>query len=103
MLASFASQYGDPTGYDWIVRAKLVGTHGETSRLLDVIYRAQLAPWSKKKVKSLIPDENHSEIDSRTIDFDDMDDFFGVNRREGESDGVETDDSDSMDEGSAVA
>lgn len=105
VLASFASQYGNPMAYPLILRAKLVGTHGETNRVLDIIYQAVLKPWNKN-VKSLFQGQDNQKQPQHMsqAEIEDWSDFLGLDDPKKENaDGSESNDSNSVDEGPAVA
>ena len=86
ILADFASQYGSPRQYTLIERAKLIGTFGATARLLDIIQQSTLAPYSGKKPKSVLPENQEDtkkedyELDS--MNTEDIDQALGLHRKE---------------------
>lgn len=89
ILADFASQYGSPRQYTLIERAKLIGTFGAVSRLLDIIQQSTLAPYSGKgrKPKSVLPEnrkntkkEDDYELDS--MNTEDINEALGLHRKE---------------------
>ena len=105
LLASFAGQYGSPTGYPLLVRAKLVGTYGVIARMLDVVQRNTIAPYASKNKppQMILPDPEKNREHRRGYDKNELDDILGVGRRgAGVNDG-ESFDSDSVDTGTAVS
>lgn len=89
ILADFASQYGSPRQYSILERAKLIGTFGAVSRLLDIIQQSTLAPYSGKgrKPKSVLPEnrkkpkkEDDYELDS--MNTEDINKALGLHRKE---------------------
>lgn len=105
LLASFAGQYGSPTGYPLLVRAKLVGTYGVVARMLDVVQRNTVAPYaSKNKPPQLIlPEPEKNREQRRGYDKNELDDILGIGRHgAGVNDG-EGFDSHSVDTGATVS
>ena len=105
LIASFAGQYGSPTGYPLLVRAKLVGTYGVIARMLDVVQRNIIAPYaSKNKPPQLIlPEPEKNREQRRGYDKNELDDILGIGRRGAGVEHGESVDSDSVDTGTAVS
>lgn len=87
ILADFASQYGSPSRYTVLERAKLLGTFGTVARLLDIIQQSTLAPYTGKgrKPKSVLPENGKNtkedpELDS--MNTEDIDQALGLHRKE---------------------
>ena len=105
LLASFAGQYGSPTGYPLLIRAKLVGTYGVIARLLDVVQRNIIAPYaSKNKPQQMIlPEPEKNREQRRGYDKNELDDILGIGRRGAGVEHGESVDSDRVDTGPAVS
>ena len=105
LLASFAGQYGSPTGYPLLVRAKLVGTYGVTARLLDVVQRNIIAPYASKNKppQMILPEPEKNREQRRGYDKNELDDILGIGRRGAGVEHGESCDSDSVDTGTAIS
>jgi len=105
LLASFAGQYGSPTAYPLLIRAKLVGTYGVVARLLDVVQRNIIAPYaSKNKPPQLIlPEPEKNREQRRGYDKNELDDILGIGRHGAGAEHGESVDSDSVDTGLTVS
>ena len=105
LLASFAGQYGNPTGYPLLVRAKLVGTYGVMARLLDVVQRNIIAPYASKNKppQMILPEPEKPREHRRGYDKNELDDILGIERRGAGVEHGESCDSDSVDTGTAVS
>lgn len=105
LLASFAGQYGSPTGYPLLIRAKLVGTYGVVARLLDVVQRNIIAPYASKNKppQMILPEPEKNREQRRGYDKNELDDILGIGRRGAGVEHGESVDSDSVDTGTAVS
>lgn len=105
LLASFAGQYGSPTAYPLLIRAKLVGTYGVTARLLDVVQRNIIAPYASKNKppQMILPEPEKNREQRRGYDKNELDDILGIERRGAGVEHGESVDSDSVDTGTAVS
>ena len=105
LLASFAGQYGSPTGYPLLVRAKLVGTYGVIARMLDVVQRNIIAPYASKNKppQMVLPEPEKNREQRRGYDKNELDDILGIGRRGAGVEHGESVDSDSVDTGTAVS
>ena len=105
LLASFAGQYGSPTGYPLLVRAKLVGTYGVIARMLDVVQRNVVAPYASKNKppQMILPEPEKNREQRRGYDKKELDDILGIGRRGGGGGEGEGFDSDGGGTGSAVS
>ena len=105
LLASFAGQYGNPTDYPLLVRAKLVGTYGVIARLLDVVQRNIIAPYASKNKppQMILPEPEKNREQRRGYDKNELDDILGIGRRGAGVEHGESVDSDSVDTGPAVS
>ena len=105
LLASFAGQYGSPTGYPLLIRAKLVGTYGVIARLLDVVQRNIIAPYASKNKppQMILPEPEKNREQRRGYDKNELDDILGIGRRGAGVEHGESVDSDSVDTGTAVS
>ena len=105
LLASFAGQYGSPTGYPLLIRAKLVGTYGVIARMLDVVQRNVVAPYASKNKppQMILPDPEKNRDQRRGYDKNELDDILGIGRRGAGVEHGESVDSDSVDTGTAVS
>ena len=105
LLASFAGQYGSPTGYPLLIRAKLVGTYGVIARMLDVVQRNVVAPYASKNKppQMILPDPEENRDQRRGYDKNELDDILGIGRRGAGVEHGESVDSDSVDTGTAVS
>lgn len=102
ILARFASQYGSPSSYTLVERAKLLGTYGDIAKLIDLVQQATIAPFAKKgkPPKSVLPNEDDQDKKKMTeSEKDFLTEMLGVNRQgEGLSeDAIRSYYSDSMD------
>ena len=105
LLASFAGQYGSPTGYPLLIRAKLVGTYGVIARLLDVVQRNIIAPYASKNKppQMILPEPEKNREQRRGYDKNELDDILGIGRRGAGVEHGESVDSDSVDTGATVS
>ena len=105
LLASFAGQYGSPTGYPLLIRAKLVGTYGVIARMLDVVQRNIIAPYASKNKppQMILPEPEKNREQRRGYDKNELDDILGIGRRGAGVEHGESVDSDSVDTGTAVS
>ena len=105
LLASFAGQYGSPTDYPLLIRAKLVGTYGVIARLLDVVQRNIIAPYASKNKppQMILPEPEKNREQRRGYDKNELDDILGIGRRGAGVEHGESVDSDSVDTGTAVS
>lgn len=105
LLASFAGQYGNPTDYPLLVRAKLVGTYGVIARLLDVVQRNIIAPYASKNKppQMILPEPEKNREQRRGYDKNELDDILGIGRRGAGVEHGESCDSDRVDTGTAVS
>lgn len=100
LLATFASQFGSPSGYTLMERAKLVGQYGVVARLLDIVQQATLAPFAKreKPPSSVLPSVNNKDTRMSESRRKQLIDVLGIERHgEGLKDGEWADYSDSVD------
>ena len=105
LLASFAGQYGNPTDYPLLVRAKLVGTYGVMARLLDVVQRNIIAPYASKNnpPQMILPEPEKNREQRRGYDKNELDDILGIGRRGAGVEHGESCDSDSVDTSTAIS
>lgn len=107
VLTCFASQYGPPSRYTLLERAKLLGTYGDIAKLIDIVQQAVLAPFSKKgkPPKSVLPDEKKDAGKLTDDQKEFLSEVLGVNRQgEGlQDDAIGTYYSDSLDQGDAIS
>lgn len=84
VLARFASQYGSPSSYTLVERAKLLGTYGDIAKLIDIVQQAVIAPFAKKgkPPKSVLPSEDGESKGKMTeSEKDYLTEMLGVNRQ----------------------
>lgn len=84
LLSAFSSQYGCPTGYPILQRAKLLGSFGITVRMLDEVQKAVIAPYMEKgkSPKGVLPNDD-ATTDKPRMPEDDrkrFDEMLGINR-----------------------
>lgn len=105
LLASFAGQYGSPTEYPLLVRAKLVGTYGVIARMLDVVQRNVVAPYASKNKppQMILPEPEKSREQRRGYSKNELDEILGIGRRGAGVDNGESGNSDSVDTGTPIS